>query len=191
MCPLLSGSEVSNIVVFWSWWNPFWFWWNPFWSRKLSWQFRRLNLGWFLVKRELSKVRILCFKFSFNPLRFSLMRETDTKWPETKAEQLAKLQFLNDKIDQSTNFAKSSSVKWLFLYKFTWYLQLLSFWLFFQFLLWEKIWENWEKIKNTKSEPNSFLRILSFRLMSSWYSLQRKQRMKGIPSICKSKKIVF
>ena len=99
LCPLLSGSVVFSIVVFWSWWNPFWSWWNsfwfllnPFWSWKLSWQFRRLNLGWFLVKRELS---------------------------------------------------------------------------------------------------NSFLRILSLRLMSSWYSLQRKQRMKGIPSICKSKKIVF
>ena len=99
MCPLLSDSVVFSIVVFWSWWNPFWSWWNsfwfllnPFWFWKLSWQFRRLNLGWFLVKRELS---------------------------------------------------------------------------------------------------NSFLRILSLRLMSSWYSLQRKQRMKGIPSICKSKKKAY
>ena len=40
-------------------------------------------------------------KKSFHSLRFSLTRETDTK--RTKAEQFAKLQFLNDKIDLNTN----------------------------------------------------------------------------------------
>ena len=30
--------------------------------------------------------------------------------------------------------------------------KLLSFF-FYQILLWEKIWENWEKIRNTKTEP--------------------------------------
>ena len=43
-----------------------------------------------------------------------------------KAEQFAKLQFLNDKIDQNTNFAKLPSAKWLFLQLF---ITLLSFWL--------------------------------------------------------------
>ena len=38
-----------------------------------------------------TKVRILCLKFSLNPLRFSLMRETDTKM--TRAKIRAKLQF--------------------------------------------------------------------------------------------------
>ena len=33
-----------------------------------------------------------------------------------KVEQSAKLQFLNDKIDQNTNYAKFQSAKWLFLY---------------------------------------------------------------------------
>ena len=50
----------------------------------------------------------------------------------------------------------TSLAKWLFLYKFTSYLQLFSFWLFLflcQFLSWEKIWEYLEKIINTKSEP--------------------------------------
>ena len=37
------------------------------------------------------------------------------KLRESKAEQFAKLQFLNDKIDQNTNFAKLPSAKWLFL----------------------------------------------------------------------------
>ena len=32
-----------------------------------------------------SKVRIFCFKFSFNPLKFSLMRETGTKMTRTKS----------------------------------------------------------------------------------------------------------
>ena len=41
---------------------------------------------------ELAKVWILCFTFSFNPLRFSLTRETDkTNCQEPKVEQFAKL----------------------------------------------------------------------------------------------------
>ena len=39
------------------------------------------------------------------------------KWQEPKAEQFAKLQVLNDKIDQNTNFAKLPSGKWLFQYE--------------------------------------------------------------------------
>ena len=36
-------------------------------------------------KRATRKVRILCFKFSLNPLRFSLMREIDTKMTTAKS----------------------------------------------------------------------------------------------------------
>ena len=36
----------------------------------------------------------MCIEFSFNPLRFSLTRETNTN-----------IQFLNDENDQNTNFA--------------------------------------------------------------------------------------
>ena len=64
-----------------------------------------------------SKVRILCFKFSLNPLRFSLTRETDTKLiGAVEVEQFAKLQLLKDKIDQTTILL---TAKWPFLYKFT------------------------------------------------------------------------
>ena len=49
------------------------------------------------------QVRIMCFLFSLNSLRFSIIREN--------LNYSAKLQFLNDIIDQNTKFAK-----WLPLY---------------------------------------------------------------------------
>ena len=65
-------------------------------------------------------------RFGFYALNFLpiLWREKLTqKWPKSNAEQFAKLQFLNDKIDQNTNFAKLPVAK----YKFTDYFKLLSF----------------------------------------------------------------
>ena len=50
----------------------------------------------------LTKVRIICFLFSLNSIKFSLTRETDTK----KLSNFARLQFLNDKNDQNTIFLK-------------------------------------------------------------------------------------
>ena len=50
------------------------------------------HLGWDFVKKK-----------SLNSLRFSLMRENENK----------KVQLLNDKIDQKTNFSKLPSSKWL------------------------------------------------------------------------------
>ena len=50
----------------------------------------------------LTKVRINCFLFSLNSIKFSLTRETDTK----KLSNFARLQFLNDKNDQNTIFLK-------------------------------------------------------------------------------------
>ena len=43
-----------------------------------------------------------------------LTREIDTK----KLSNFEKLQFLNDRIDQNTNFAKLPSAKWLFWYNY-------------------------------------------------------------------------
>ena len=71
----------------------------------------------------LIQVRILWLKFSKKNLIFSLTRETDINL------QFAKLQLLNNEIDQNTHFDKFPSAKWLFLYKFTSYLQLLNFWI--------------------------------------------------------------
>ena len=61
-------------------------------------------------------------------LGFLSRKKLSQKGKKSKAEQFPKLQFLNDKIDQNTNFAKLQSYKGLFLYKFTNPLQLLSFW---------------------------------------------------------------
>ena len=60
------------------------------------------NNQWFdecLAIRLAAEVRILCLKFSLNPVKFSLTRETDQS-------QFEKIQLLNGKIDQNTNFAK-------------------------------------------------------------------------------------
>ena len=73
--------------------------------------------------------RILCYRFSLNPRRFSLMRETSSKMTSAKSWTICKLQFLNDIIDQNNIFAKLPSDKQLIVYNFTRYLQLLSIWL--------------------------------------------------------------
>ena len=81
----------------------------------------------------------LCVLNFLSILSEFLWREKLTqKWLETKAEQFSKLQFWNDKIDHNTNFVLLvlPSVKRLFFYNSTSYLQLLSFWRYFlcQFL---------------------------------------------------------
>ena len=65
------------------------------------------------------------FRFTLNPLRFSLMRETEAKM--TKADQFTKLQFLNNKIDQNANFVKLPSAKSLFLNKSKSFLMIAQF----------------------------------------------------------------
>ena len=40
-----------------------------------------------------NKVRILCFEFSLNPLRFSLARETDAKMTRAKGQLISKCLF--------------------------------------------------------------------------------------------------
>jgi hypothetical protein len=55
--------------------------------------------------------QFLCLKFSLIPSSSPLTRENDTK----KLIDFAKVQFLNDKIDQNTNFAKMPSAKCLLL----------------------------------------------------------------------------
>jgi hypothetical protein len=113
------------------------------------------------------KVSIMGHRFGFCVLNFLWIlsdflsqKKLTQKWIVPKAEQFTKLQFLNDKDDQHTNFANLPSAKWLFLYQFTSYLQLLNFWLLLflcQFLLCEKTWENSKEIQNTKSEQQSGL----------------------------------
>ena len=49
------------------------------------------------------RIRILCVKYSLNPLKFSPTRETDTK-------------ILKFEIDPNTNFAKMPYATWLYLY---------------------------------------------------------------------------
>ena len=95
-----------------------------------------------------AKAWVLCFKFSLNPLRFSLTREIDTKMTVAKSWTIGQLQFLNNEIDQNTNFANLTSAKWLYLYEFTSYLQLLCLWLLLfsrQFLSWENFYQDWEE----------------------------------------------
>ena len=59
--------------------------------------------------------RLSCFATSlwvgFRVLNFLSIFSLTQKWLQPKAEQFAKIQFLNDKIHQNTDFAK-----WLFLY---------------------------------------------------------------------------
>ena len=57
------------------------------------------------VKLINAKAIFFCKDDSFNPLRFSLTRETDTK----KLSNCENLLLSNDKINQNTNFAKLTS----------------------------------------------------------------------------------
>ena len=91
------------------------------WSFKIHWKwhytFLLHNSFWYPRGFEPIRLRFCVFNF-LSILSDFLSREKLTqKWHEPKAEQLLKLQFLNDKIDQSTNFAKLPCAKWLFLYK--------------------------------------------------------------------------
>ena len=72
--------------------------------------------------------RILCFNFTLNPLRVISRAQQTQKLPElNKSWTIWK--FLNDKVNPNTNFDKLPIAKCLLLYKFTSFLQLLSFWL--------------------------------------------------------------
>jgi hypothetical protein len=67
-------------------------------SRTPSGQSTKQGGGWY---SEISVAQFLCYSFSLNPLKLSLTNETDTK----KLHNFAKLQILNDKIDQNAHFA--------------------------------------------------------------------------------------
>ena len=77
------GSPTNS--TFFSLWQE-WISWILVWTR-----------GWkafwivFQIIGIISLDRILCFKFSLNPLRFSPMRETNTKMLAPKSEQFSKL----------------------------------------------------------------------------------------------------
>ena len=75
----------------------------------------RFNLMWPQFCKKTESVMLLLFEIF-----------TDDSDQIEKLTQFAKHQFLNDEINQSTNFGKL-----LFSYKFTRFLQLLSFWVCF------------------------------------------------------------
>jgi hypothetical protein len=100
-----------------------------------------LDLSSLFTCRSVSKVGILCLNFPSILSDFLSREKLTQKWLEPEAEQFAKIQLLNNKIDQNTNFAKLPSTKWLFLklYNFKSYLQQLRIWLqllLCQFLSW-------------------------------------------------------
>ena len=59
------------------------------------------------------KVRILCFRFSLNPLRFSLTRETDTKLTRAKSWAICKTSIIEWQNLHKTPIL--TSAKWAFL----------------------------------------------------------------------------
>jgi hypothetical protein len=59
-----------------------------------------------LLHFRLSMVGILCFKFSPNPLMFSLTRETDTKKVEPNAEQIINIAIWQLAISQNWCFGQ-------------------------------------------------------------------------------------
>ena len=65
--------------------------------------------GWriFFVNRA----GFVCFRFPFNPLKFTPHQRN---WRTKNLSNFAKLQFISDKINQNTNFAKLPRFKWLF-----------------------------------------------------------------------------
>ena len=69
-------------------------------GRPLSFNFLLRSLM-FRDANSSSEGRILCFKFSLNPLKCSLMRETDIKLTRSKSWAIWKLQFLSQKMTKT------------------------------------------------------------------------------------------
>ena len=85
-----------------------------------------------------------------------LSREKLTqKWQKSKVEQFSKLQFLNDKIDQNTNFSQLSNAKRLFLNNLQVTYNCSAFGVFscVSFSRERKFERIERKIYNTKSDP--------------------------------------
>ena len=94
---------------------------------------------------------------------------------ETKRNSnFAKLQFVDDKIDQNTNFAKLPSAKSFFFCTteilIVWKLKFCHITQLFcvcQVLWWEKIWENWENFFFTKSQPQLYPTWICWKFWTS------------------------
>ena len=76
---------------------------HPIWTSLLTCDWAKLN-----AVISLAWARNMCKKFSC-PLKKKLSTE------KIETNQVFTFQFLNDEIDQNTNFAKFPSTKWLFL----------------------------------------------------------------------------
>ena len=100
-------------------------------SKQIRIQFWHINIG-IRVSRSNTWDQIMCFLFPLNSLRFSFTRESDTKITRLKSWVICKKSLLDNKIYSSIVHKKA-----------VWNLDI---WLF---LLWEKMWENWEEIRNT------------------------------------------
>ena len=94
-------------------------------------------------------VRILCFRFfSQSSQIFSHERNIRKNYNNQK---LSNLQNFNPWTNwQKHQFCQITKCQIFFRFFQSWE---IAHFLLCQFLLWEKIWENWEKIRNTKTKP--------------------------------------
>ena len=98
--------------------------------------------------------QILYFNFSLKPLRFFLTRNTsDTKISRAKSWATSIIKLTKTPILQNCQFHRTIFVFVLVIYNCS---DFVSSYIFLcHFLSWQKIWEDWKKILNTKSEPMS------------------------------------
>jgi hypothetical protein len=103
--------------------------------------------------RQNHMVRIMCFLFSLNSLKCSLMRESNTKMTRDKSWSICKPSTIKlTKRPILPNYQVPNGSFYKKIYKFYhWRIKVCKIdWLFlYQFLLRDKIWVNWEKISNT------------------------------------------
>ena len=85
--------QVIRFVI-----NDFFTWARTFWA------WARRTRAWARRTWRATMGRILCFKISLNPLRFSLTRETDTKMTRSKSWAIWKLQFSSQKMTKTPIF---------------------------------------------------------------------------------------
>ena len=107
---------------------------------------------WFQLKGEKIKVERLRFRFCILIFLsiisdFLSWKKLTQKWQEPKAEQCATLQFLHNKINQKTNFAKLPIAKWLFLVKVYKLFTITQLWAVVTFVSVSIVRENWRDLR--------------------------------------------
>jgi hypothetical protein len=120
----------------------------PIWTKK-EWCSHRPNSVSMLTSGAPFWVGILCFKFSLNPLIFSHMRETDTKMTIVKSWAICKTSIFEQwnwskyKFCSISKCLKGYSCITL---QVTYNCSTFGAIFLYQFLLWKKIWEDWDEI---------------------------------------------